>query len=306
MRAKLQIVENSQDAVEAWVSKVDEHLCGATSWLGFSFEDPIREGLAQSRTHAATAQEAAREVRRLSQSIAARKEMWPVLVGEFCTVANARIQVFSAFRSLHVCGTQSYEPLKREIEDLENLLELVNKFKDTAAQVLLVRQNFEKKAQNETRTADEAVQKMRTGVIEVIKRYLLFIYYILYILYLYLYFCVLDCLSLIYYFSFHNKFEKHLLAKGFVTAVDALTPSEVRISMNAPDTAHVHSALLSTQTQNTQLRDELNARAAEVSALREHARQLNFQLGQARATEWENAETIRLLQEQLRFLHMRR
>jgi hypothetical protein len=170
MRAKLQIVENSQDAVEAWVAKVDEHLCGATSWLGFSFEDPIREGLAHSRTHVAIAQEAAREVRRLAQGIAARKEMWPVLVGEFCTVSNARVQVFSAFRSLHVCGTQSYEPLKREIEDLENLSELVNKFKDQAAQVVLARQAFEKRVQNETRAADEVVQKMRTGVMEVMKR----------------------------------------------------------------------------------------------------------------------------------------
>ena len=170
MRAKLQIVESSQDAVEAWVSKVDEHLCGATSWLGFSFEDPIREGLEHSRTHAAIAHTAAREVRRLAQNIAARKEMWPVLVGEFCTVSNARVQVFSAFRSLHVCGTQSYEPLKREIEDLENLPELVNKFKDQAAQVLLVRQAFEKKAQAEARTADETVQKMRHGVMEIMKR----------------------------------------------------------------------------------------------------------------------------------------
>lgn len=174
MRAKLQIVENSQDAVEAWVVKVDEHLCGGASWLGFSFEDPIREGLAHSQKHATTAQEAAREVRRLAQSISARKEMWPVLVGEFCTVANARVQVFSAFSSLHVCGTQSYEPLQREIEDLENLPELINKFKDQAAQVLLSRQAFEKKAQSETRAADEAVQKLRSGVLEVMKRYISF------------------------------------------------------------------------------------------------------------------------------------
>jgi serine/threonine-protein kinase ULK/ATG1 len=275
MRAKLQTVENSQDAVEAWVSKVDEHLCGATSWLGFSFEDPIREGLEQSRVHAATAQEAAREVRRLAQSIVASKEMWPVLVGEFCTVANTRVQVFSAFRSLHVCGTQSYEPLKREIEDLENLPELINKFKDQAAQVLFARHAFEKRVQMETRTADENVQKMRTSMIDVMR-------------------------------SFHNKFEKHPLAKGFVTAVDALAPADVRISMNAPDTTHVHSALMAAQTQNAQLRSELHAFASEVSALREHTRQLSLQLNQARGKEWENAETIRLLQEQLRFMHMRR
>jgi hypothetical protein len=103
--------------------------------------------------------------------------------------------------------------------------------------------------------------------------------------------------------SFHNKFEKHPLAKGFVHAVDALAPAEVRITMNAPDTAHVHSALLTAQAQNTYLHNELNVRASEVSALREHARQLSLQLAQASAKERENAEMVRVLQEHIRFLH---
>jgi len=264
-----------QEVVERWVAKVDEHLCGANSWLGFSFEDPIREGLARSRVYATTAQTAAREVRRLAHSIGARKEMWPVLVGEFCTVANARVQVFSAFRSLHVCGEQSYEPQQRVISELERLPEVVRRAGDQAAQVLVARQVFEKNAQNTARTADDSVQALRNGVMETVKR-------------------------------FHNKYEKQPFTKCFVEAVDALTPAPARVSLHSPDAVHIHAALVTAQQQNAQLRDDVRSRSTEANALREHARQLSAQLGQARTREKEQEETIRLLKEQVRWQQMRR
>lgn len=275
MRDKLQIVDSSQDAVDAWVTKVDEHLIGAASWLGFSFEDPLREGLKRSRAYADTAREAAREVRRLAQAIGARSEMWPVLVGEFRTVSNARAQVFSAFSSLHVCGTQSYEPQRRVIEDLEHLPELAAKIVDTASQVTQARSAFEKRAFDTARTADESIMTMRTGVMDTIK-------------------------------NFHIKYEKHPFAKGFVDAVDLMVPPPLRITMSAQDpqarvqeAASTHAAFVSAQTQNAQLRAEAHDRANEIAALHAHIAQLSGQLTHAHHKEMENMGTIRMMQQQL-------
>lgn len=171
MSSKLHLVESSQDAIEPWVARVDEHMRGGASWLGFSFEDPIREGLEKSRVHSNAARDASRVVSRLAHAICARKEMWPVMVSLFSAVANARSQVFAAFRSLHVCGAQSYEPQQRVIEDLVRLPEVVRKLAEQAANVHATRQAYEKKIQTAARATDESVQAMRNGILEVLKGY---------------------------------------------------------------------------------------------------------------------------------------
>lgn len=87
--------------------------------------------------------------------------------------------------------------------------------------------------------------------------------------------------------------------------MDALTPPAVRVTTQSPEAVHAYAALISAQSQNAQLRDELQAQSAEISVYRDHARNLSSQLGHARAREWELMENVRLLQEKLASLNKR-
>lgn len=292
MTAKLHLVESSQDAIEPWVMRVEDHMRGNASWLGFSFEDPIREGLETSRVHGNVAEDAMREVLRLAQAICARKEMWPVMLSLFSSIAYARTQVFAAFRSLHVCGAQSYEPQQIVMDELTRLPEVVRRLGEHAAQAHASRTVYETRTQAAVRSAEESVQAMRSNVLDVLKGYV---------------FAVIFHFEFVLISSrFHTKFEKQRYAKGFVVAVDALAPATVRVTTQTPEAMRAQADLVSAQTQNVLLRDELSTRTAELHAYREHARTLSTQLGTARAREWELSEKVRLLEERLQRATLRR
>jgi len=271
MRREVLSLEAYQTAVDDGIALLDEHMISSVnsteaSWLGFPLEDPILEGLTQSRRDIQNLRAKAQEVSALAHGVmdGLGEDVWWNLVAHYRTIANARSNTFTALSTLRTCGELHYIPQQRVIDELTHLPDLLRTALAQAASVLRAREELEGKFKEQVALAEEAVQGLRNGVVDQMK-------------------------------SFRDKLEKRDYARSLVAAVDALAPAEVHVSLQSQSLAQ----------ENNQLRSELQSRATELTALREHCHEQNARLAQERVDRrriWDLEQQLKEKEEEINVL----